>query len=144
MELHPPLRQRAMTQPHDHTAGAAGGDSYEIACRPAPNYTGRVQELGADLERARADAVRTVCVMRARGSAERVMEILNRNLEVVVDAIFRHDGAAQLTLGPSVYLERGRLSPRATKQIVLSAMAMDYSSRIGWTLAKAQDPKSKA
>ena len=56
--------------------------------------------------------------------------------------IFRHDGAAQLTLGPSVYLERGRLSPRATKQIVLSAMAMDYSSRIGWTLAKAQDTPS--
>lgn len=53
--------------------------------------------------------------------------------------VFRHDGAADLALAPSVYLERGRLSPRASKQIVLSGMAMDYGSRIGWTLAKAQD-----
>ena len=53
--------------------------------------------------------------------------------------VFRHDGAAELTLAPSVYLERGRLSPRATRQIVLAAAATDYGSRIGWTLAKAQD-----
>jgi hypothetical protein len=56
--------------------------------------------------------------------------------------IFRHDGTAQLSLAPSVYLERGRLNPRATKQIVLSASAMDYGTRIGWTLAKAQDTPS--
>ena len=56
--------------------------------------------------------------------------------------IFRHDGAAQLTLAPSVYLERGRLSPRATKQIVLGSTVMDYATRIGWTLAKAQDTPS--
>jgi len=56
--------------------------------------------------------------------------------------VFRHDGRAQLTLGPSVYLEKGRLSPRATKQIVLSGAAMDYATRIGWTLAKAQDTPS--
>ena len=53
--------------------------------------------------------------------------------------VFRHDGAADLTLSPSVYLERGRLSPRATKQIVLTGVAMDYATRTGWTLAKAQD-----
>ncbi|MEL6642342.1 MAG: heparinase II/III family protein [Pseudomonadota bacterium] len=53
--------------------------------------------------------------------------------------VFRHNGTAQLTLGPSVYLERGRLSPRATKQIVLSSSAIEYATRIGWTLAKAQD-----
>lgn len=53
--------------------------------------------------------------------------------------VFRHSGHAQLTLGPSVYLERGRLSPRATKQIVLSASANEYATRVGWTLAKAQD-----
>ena len=56
--------------------------------------------------------------------------------------IFRHDGAATLTLSPSVYLERGRLSPRATKQIVLSATVSDYATRIGWTLAKAPDTPS--
>ena len=31
------------------------------------------------------------------------------------------------------------VSPRATRQIVLSAVATDYGTRIGWTLAKAQD-----
>lgn len=53
--------------------------------------------------------------------------------------VFRHDGKAELTLEPSVYLESGRLKPRATRQIVLSAKVMDYGHQIGWTLAKAQD-----
>ncbi|MDX5359226.1 MAG: heparinase II/III-family protein, partial [Rhodobacterales bacterium] len=39
----------------------------------------------------------------------------------------------------SVYLEKGRLKPRATKQIVLSARVLDYAAEVGWTLAKAQD-----
>ncbi|MEO5620443.1 MAG: heparinase II/III family protein [Cypionkella sp.] len=53
--------------------------------------------------------------------------------------VFRHDGGAALTLEPSVYLEKGRLRPRPTRQIVLSARAMAPQTRIGWTLAKAQD-----
>ncbi len=53
--------------------------------------------------------------------------------------IFRHDGFARLGLQQSVYLEKGRLKPRATKQIVLSARAMEYATRVRWTLAKAQD-----
>ncbi|WP_132464029.1 heparinase II/III family protein [Rhodovulum marinum] len=53
--------------------------------------------------------------------------------------VFRHDGAAEMDLAPSVYLENGRVKPRATKQIVLSARVMDYASLITWTLAKAQD-----
>lgn len=53
--------------------------------------------------------------------------------------IFRHDGQHRLALEPSVYLERGRLKPRATKQIVLSGRAMQYATRIRWTLSKAQD-----
>ena len=53
--------------------------------------------------------------------------------------IFRHDGVADMALQPSVYLEKGRLKPRATKQIVLSARAMEYATRIRWTLAKARD-----
>ncbi|MEL6517618.1 MAG: heparinase II/III family protein [Pseudomonadota bacterium] len=56
--------------------------------------------------------------------------------------VFRQSGNVQLTLGPSVYLERGRLSPRATKQIVLSSTAIEYATRVGWTLAKAQDTPS--
>ena len=53
--------------------------------------------------------------------------------------IFRHSGRAELSLDPSVYLEKGRLKPRPTKQIVLSATLQHAEARIGWTLAKAQD-----
>ena len=53
--------------------------------------------------------------------------------------VFRHEGAAELSLEPSVYLERGRLQPRATKQIVLSRRVMEYGTRTRWSLAKAQD-----
>ncbi|UWQ91209.1 heparinase II/III family protein [Rhodobacteraceae bacterium M382] len=53
--------------------------------------------------------------------------------------VFRHDGIAELGLEPSVYLEKGRLKPRATKQIVLSGRAMEYATRIRWTLSKAQE-----
>lgn len=52
--------------------------------------------------------------------------------------IFRHDGVAELKLEPSVYLESGRLKPRATRQIVLSATVLDHACQLGWTLAKAQ------
>lgn len=53
--------------------------------------------------------------------------------------VFRHDGHAQLRLEPSVYLEKGRLKPRASRQIVLSSQVVDYAGQISWTLAKAQD-----
>jgi uncharacterized heparinase superfamily protein len=53
--------------------------------------------------------------------------------------IFRADGRSVLALEPSVYLEKGRLSPRAARQIVLSGRARDYETEVGWTLAKAQD-----
>ncbi len=53
--------------------------------------------------------------------------------------VFRHDGTTGLALEPSVYLERGRLKPRPTRQIVLSGIAADYAVSAGWTLAKAQD-----
>ncbi|WP_415234444.1 heparinase II/III family protein [Pseudorhodobacter sp.] len=53
--------------------------------------------------------------------------------------IFRHSGSRGLSLEPSVYLEKGRLNPRASKQIVLSGHVAAYDAVIGWTLAKAQD-----
>ncbi|HEX9858548.1 MAG TPA: heparinase II/III family protein, partial [Paracoccaceae bacterium] len=53
--------------------------------------------------------------------------------------VFRHDGHTNLTLEPSVFLEKGRLKPRATKQIVLSGVVRDFAAQTGWTLAKAQD-----
>lgn len=53
--------------------------------------------------------------------------------------VFRHDGRATLTLEPSIYLEKSRLRPRQTHQIVLTCRAREEETRIGWTLAKAQD-----
>jgi uncharacterized heparinase superfamily protein len=53
--------------------------------------------------------------------------------------IFRFEGRCELALDASVYLEKGRLRPRATKQIVLSGRAMEYATRVRWSLAKAQD-----
>ena len=53
--------------------------------------------------------------------------------------VFRHDGNCTLKLEPSVYLEKTRLKPRATKQIILSGRAMQYATRIRWTLSKAQE-----
>ncbi|MCQ0091039.1 heparinase II/III family protein [Roseovarius sp. M141] len=53
--------------------------------------------------------------------------------------VFRTDARAHITLEPSVYLEKTRLKPRASKQIVLSGAALEYAGRIRWSLAKAQD-----
>ncbi|WP_297772231.1 heparinase II/III family protein [uncultured Roseovarius sp.] len=53
--------------------------------------------------------------------------------------VFRNDGHAALSLQPSVYLEKTRLKPRATQQIVLSGRAMAYATHLRWSLAKAQD-----
>ena len=44
-----------------------------------------------------------------------------------------------MTLEPSIYLEKTRLRPRQTQQIVLTCRARDEDTRIGWTLAKAKD-----
>ncbi|SEK78627.1 Uncharacterized conserved protein, heparinase superfamily [Roseovarius nanhaiticus] len=53
--------------------------------------------------------------------------------------VFRTDARAKITLEPSVYLEKSRIRPRASKQIVLSGRALEYAGRIRWSLAKAQD-----
>ncbi|MFN5997268.1 MAG: heparinase II/III family protein [Paracoccaceae bacterium] len=53
--------------------------------------------------------------------------------------IFRFTGPAELGLEPSAYLEKGRLKPRPSLQIVLRSEARGFETRIGWTLAKAKD-----
>jgi uncharacterized heparinase superfamily protein len=53
--------------------------------------------------------------------------------------VFRQEGAAAMTLEPSIYLEKSRLRPRQTVQIVLTQRALDFETQVGWTLAKAQD-----
>lgn len=53
--------------------------------------------------------------------------------------VFRHDGTQDLRLEPSVYLENGRLKPRASQQILLSGRSMGYAMRVRWSLSKAQE-----
>ena len=53
--------------------------------------------------------------------------------------VLRSDGTTALTLEPSVYMEKGRLKPRATKQVVLTGRATSEATRVRWSLSKAQD-----
>lgn len=53
--------------------------------------------------------------------------------------VFRQTGQVRMTIEPSIYLEKARLRPRPTVQIVLHARALDFETQVGWTLAKAQD-----
>ncbi|MBT9384149.1 heparinase II/III family protein [Pseudooceanicola sp. CBS1P-1] len=52
--------------------------------------------------------------------------------------VFQPVGRFELTVEPSVWLERGRLKPASTKQLVLSGRAMEYATRIRWSFAKAE------
>ncbi|MCR9126899.1 MAG: heparinase II/III family protein [Rhodobacteraceae bacterium] len=53
--------------------------------------------------------------------------------------VFRYEGGADLTLEPGVYLQSGRLKPRATKQVVLTGRAMEYATRVRWSVSKARE-----
>lgn len=52
--------------------------------------------------------------------------------------VFRPE-KVKLGLEASVYIQKGRIKPRATSQIVLSGKVLSYASRIRWTLTKVQD-----
>ena len=49
----------------------------QIPCRTARSYSGRIGELAKDLKRNLEEKQRTICVMRAEGSARRLREIFN-------------------------------------------------------------------
>ncbi|WP_158965548.1 heparinase II/III family protein [Chachezhania sediminis] len=53
--------------------------------------------------------------------------------------LFTHDRHFALSVQPGYYLERGRLEPRATKQVVLSGRASEYATRVRWVLAKSAE-----
>jgi uncharacterized heparinase superfamily protein len=53
------------------------------------------------------------------------------------DWVFGAEGEGELTLEPSVWLERGRLHPRETRQIVVGGRAIRPQTRLRWTLGKA-------
>jgi uncharacterized heparinase superfamily protein len=53
--------------------------------------------------------------------------------------VFRCGADVELSLEPSVYFEKNRLRPRSTKQIVLSRRAIEYATRVRWSLSKVQE-----
>ncbi len=65
-----------------------------------------------------------------------VVSIMLKSGEVWV---FQPEQGPVLSIEPSVYMETGHLTPRATRQIVLSGTIKSSETRIVWTLAKAQD-----
>lgn len=52
---------------------------------------------------------------------------------------FRFDGQVSPEVEASVYLEKDRIRPRSTKQLVLSGRAMGYATRIRWSFAKTRE-----
>lgn len=54
--------------------------------------------------------------------------------------VFRMHVPGSASLEPSVFLEKSRLKPRATQQIVLSGRVMEYASQVSWSFTKAQEP----
>jgi uncharacterized heparinase superfamily protein len=56
--------------------------------------------------------------------------------------VFRPVQRVELALKRSVYLEKGRLNPRPTQQVILSSRAMEYATHVSWVLAKARDVPS--
>ncbi|MDQ2089510.1 heparinase II/III family protein [Marimonas arenosa] len=53
--------------------------------------------------------------------------------------VLRSDSGVTMTLEPSVYLEKGRLKPRAAKQVVLTGRAVEPNTRVRWSISKAQE-----
>ena len=52
---------------------------------------------------------------------------------------FSARGAESLSIEPSIYLEKGRLEPRESQQILLTGHVVDYSARISWEFSKSAD-----
>jgi transcription-repair coupling factor (superfamily II helicase) len=67
----PSLCLQELHDPEPHRVGGR----HTIVSRSARAYEGRIPELIEDLKSARDEGNRTVCVMRATGSAERLVEI---------------------------------------------------------------------
>lgn len=52
--------------------------------------------------------------------------------------IFRKGNCrGKMQLAPSLYMDRSRLRPRATKQIMVTSRAIDYEGRVTWTLTRS-------
>lgn len=131
-----------LTHVRDLTLSADGRRlaGIDLLTADAPVARHRLQAL---LEGAKGDGIRHALRFHLHPDVDATLDMGGTAVSLAAKSgeiwVFRYDGQAKLTLEPSVYLEKGRLMPRATKQIVLSAILTDFEARIGWTLAKAQD-----
>ncbi len=114
-----------------------GSDSLTAAL---PDHRARFQ---AALDRTALEGVAFAIRFHLHPDADATLDMGGNAVSVQLRSgeiwVFRHDGRAKLSLEPSAYLEKGRLNPRPARQIVLAARAREAETRIGWTLAKAQD-----
>lgn len=53
--------------------------------------------------------------------------------------VFRHERKLELTLEPSVYLDKRQIEPQSSRQIVLSGVVGSALTRIRWSLSKTLD-----
>ena len=58
--------------------------------------------------------------------------------------VFRCQPGTELALDDSVYFEDGRQFPRPSKQIVLTGVIKEITTRVRWSLAKASENPQKA
>jgi len=81
-----------------------------VPCRTSRTYSGRIHEAINDLRRAGQDGSRSICVMRAPGSADRLLEIFNEyDLEAARLADRPVGAASEWTEPGGVIVALGRL-----------------------------------
>ena len=78
--------QGARLRLHELAGDEDVADVVTMPTRSARSYSGRIADLAADLREAVNDGGRVLCVMRARGSAERLHEVLREyDIEAPID-----------------------------------------------------------
>ena len=58
--------------------------------------------------------------------------------------VFRCQPGIELALDDSIYFEDGRQFPHPSKQIVLTGVIKEITTRVRWSLAKASENPQKA
>ncbi len=98
------------------------------------------------MEESETDGVGFTVRFHLHPDAEAELDLGETGVEIALRSgeawVFRNTSDADLSIAPSVYLERGRLKPRPSQQIVLTSRVSDYTGMVGWTLAKTVDTPS--
>ena len=108
-----------------------------VARTPLPTARGRQTQAAID------DAGTGDRISVAPGTYNEALDMGGKAISIALKSgeiwVLRHESLCDMAIKPSVYLENGRLRPRAAQQVVLTGRAMSYATQIRWSLAKAQD-----